>query len=267
VARESPANLDIPDPTQFIKGYVFTASDGQTKVPLDVNDVFFLKTPNPQSLYRGMGIIQSIMTDIQSEKASSEWNRNFFINGGSAGDVIEVPTTMSTDDYERLKSEYRSGHEGVARAFRLLVLQGGAKYNPAKIGQKEMDFNALRGMNRDVILGAFGMPPIFSELRRPSTAQQRNPRNTFGPRRVCHPIKAESRQDNQFLLPQFPNSKGLWGRFEDPTPEDKAAELQKARDGFMSGFVTRNEARTSIGLNELATWAMYFWCRSIWFRR
>jgi len=40
-------------------------------------------------------------------------------------------------------------------------------------------------------------------------------------------LRRRAAKINQFLLPQFPNSKGLWGKFEDPTPEDKATNSKK----------------------------------------
>ncbi|KKL56835.1 hypothetical protein LCGC14_2241460, partial [marine sediment metagenome] len=48
----------VPDPTEFLKGYVYHGPDGD-KVPLAVTDVVQLKMPNPLDPYRGMGPVQS----------------------------------------------------------------------------------------------------------------------------------------------------------------------------------------------------------------
>jgi len=101
----------VPDPYQYIKGFVSPPPMARRRFPQERGRVLPEDAESHQPV-QGMGIIQSIMTDIQSEKASAEWNRLFFVNGGSVGDTIECPGTVSNEDYERLRSQYRSGHEG-----------------------------------------------------------------------------------------------------------------------------------------------------------
>ncbi|KKK81335.1 hypothetical protein LCGC14_2814460, partial [marine sediment metagenome] len=57
---------------------------------MGVDDVVQLKMPNPLDPYRGMGPVQSILADLDSERYSAAWNRNFFINGAEPGGIIEV---------------------------------------------------------------------------------------------------------------------------------------------------------------------------------
>lgn len=151
----------VPDPYDFLSGYVYTAADGQ-KVPLDLDECKRLIMPNPNDPYRGIGPVQAILTDLDSVRYSAEWQRNFFLNSAEPGGVIEVPETLGDREYDRLKAQWDSGHRGVQKAHRVALLEAGAKWNGTTYTQRDMQFAELRGIGRDVIMEAFGFPkPIL----------------------------------------------------------------------------------------------------------
>lgn len=249
----NPRQLSVvPHPTEYISGYVFNSNDGRTKVPLEPKDVLFIRMPNPNSLYRGQGVIQSIATDIDADRYAALWNKNFFINGASHGGAIEVPKELTPDAYERLILQWRQGHQGIANAHKIAILQGGAKWIPPQSALKDMDFPNLRQANRDIILGAFGMSPhMLGAEADVNRASSESAEYVFS-RWVINPrLRRISGKINEFLLPQYPNSDDLWLEFEDPTPENREFDLQLAKDGFAAGFLTRNEARELVGMNNL----------------
>lgn len=249
----NPRQLSVvPHPTEYISGYVFNSNDGRTKVPLEPKDVLFIRMPNPNSLYRGQGVIQSIATDIDADRYAALWNKNFFINGASHGGAIEVPKELTPDAYERLILQWRQGHQGIANAHKIAILQGGAKWIPPQSALKDMDFPNLRQANRDIILGAFGMSPhMLGAEADVNRASSESAEYVFS-RWVINPrLRRIAGKINEFLLPQFPNSDDLWLEFEDPTPENREFDLQLAKDGFAAGFLTRNEARELVGMDNL----------------
>jgi HK97 family phage portal protein len=249
----NPRQLSVvPHPTEFISGYVFNSNDGRTKVPLEPKDVLFIRMPNPNSLYRGQGVIQSIATDIDADRYASLWNKNFFINGASHGGAIEVQKELTPDAYERLVLQWKQGHQGIANAHKIAILQGGAKWVPPQSALKDMDFPNLRRANRDIVLGAFGMSPhMLGQEETTNRATAESSEFVFA-RWVVNPrLRRIAGKINEFLLPQFPNSENDWLEFEDPTPENREFDLQLAKDGFAAGFLTRNEARELVGADNL----------------
>lgn len=151
----------VPDPYDFLSGYVYTAADGQ-KVPLELDECKRLIMPNPNDPYRGLGPVQAILTDLDSVRYSTEWQRNFFLNSAEPGGVIEVPETLGDREYDRLREQWDSGHRGVQKAHRVALLEAGAKWNGTSFSQRDMQFAELRGVGRDVIMEAFGFPkPIL----------------------------------------------------------------------------------------------------------
>lgn len=147
----------VPDPFKFLKGYVYTSPDGE-KVPLELNECLPILMPNPRDPYRGLGPIQSVLTDIDSVKYSAQWNKAFFENSAEPGGVIQVPTALNDAEFDRLRDQWGQDHKGVAKAHRVAILESEAKWVSNSFTQRDMQFAELRGVGRDVILEAFGFP-------------------------------------------------------------------------------------------------------------
>ena len=67
----------VPDPDTFLAGYIYTSPSGE-QVPLDLDQVLQIRMPNPLDLYRGLGPVQTVLSDLNSTKYSAKWNENFF---------------------------------------------------------------------------------------------------------------------------------------------------------------------------------------------
>jgi HK97 family phage portal protein len=146
----------IPDPTDFISGYMYTGPDGR-EVALRVEDVIFIRMPNPLDPYRGMGPVQSVLTEIDAARYSAEWNRNFFMNSAEPSGIIEVPNVLSDPEFDQLRERWNEQHKGVANAHKVAILEHG-KWVDRKYTQRDMQFAELRQVSRDVMREAFGAP-------------------------------------------------------------------------------------------------------------
>lgn len=146
----------VPGEKTFLAGYVYTSVDGE-QVPLLPSEVLTIMRPNPLDPYRGLGAIQSVMTQLQSARAAAEWNANFFRNGAMPGGVIEVPNELGDTQFRTLIDRWRESHKGVSRAHRVGVLEQGAKFTPVTYSIKDMQMSEIRGMTRDEVMEAFGI--------------------------------------------------------------------------------------------------------------
>jgi HK97 family phage portal protein len=146
----------VPHPTDFISGYLYTGPDGQ-EIALRVEDVIQIRMPNPLDPYRGMGPVQSVLTELDASRYSAEWNRNFFMNSAEPGGIIELPTVLSDPEWDQLQARWNEQHKGVANAHRVAFLEHGT-WKDRKYTQRDMQFAELRQVSRDVIREAFGAP-------------------------------------------------------------------------------------------------------------
>lgn len=234
----------VPDTKKFIAGYVYQW--GTEMVPLETREVIFFKRPNPADPYRGIGPTQSIGVDLQSERFTAEWNRNFFYNDASPGLVISYPDQVTPDDYERLKGQWESKHLGVSRAHKVAILSGGAKLDRAQISQREMDLWRQRKINRDNILGAFGLPASIMGISESVNRANAEAGDYTFARWVTKPRLVRFREKiNEQLCPLFGDN--IEEDFDDPTPENRELKLQEAREGLMAGYLTINQARGLLG--------------------
>jgi phage portal protein BeeE len=145
----------VPSRDRFIAGYIYHGPGGE-KVPLEVDEVMRMLSPDPEDPYRGMGPVQAIMREIDSARFGAEWNRNFFLNSAVPGGIIETEKRLSDPEWKELTQRWREGHKGVGNAHRVAVLEG-HKWVANSYSPKDIVFKDLREVNRDTMLEAFGM--------------------------------------------------------------------------------------------------------------
>lgn len=153
----------VPDAENFLVGYIYTGPVGE-EIPLERDQVIMLRAPDPESPYRGMGPVQTILPDLSAANMASLWAANFFTNSAQPGGVIEVEKRLSDDEFDEMTLRWREQHQGVANAHRVAVLEQG-KYVQTGFSMKDMEFNALRASNSEAIREAFGFPkPLLGSV-------------------------------------------------------------------------------------------------------
>lgn len=145
----------VPDPYEFISGYVYKSPDGQL-IPLGLDEVIQIKMPNPLDPYRGMGPVQAVMAVADSRRYSIEWNRNFFINSAEPGGFVKFQKTLTDAEFLQWQERWREQHRGVAAAHRVGVLEN-ADWVERKFTQRDMQFAQLVDVTGDMMREAFGI--------------------------------------------------------------------------------------------------------------
>jgi HK97 family phage portal protein len=214
----------VPHPTKYLSGYEYTDPDGR-KIPLGLDEVIFLRMPNPLDPYRGMGPVQSILVDLDSSRYTAEWNRNFFFNDASPGGIIEVDKRLSDDEFDEMTLRWREQHQGVRNAHRVAVIEQG-KWVDRAFSMRDMQFSELREVGREVIREAFGYPkPMLGAVNDINRANAEAGEVVFARwvlRQRLDRIKGALNND---YLPLFgPAAEGLEFDHDDPTPEDREAD-------------------------------------------
>lgn len=216
-----------PDPFDFIAGYVYTSPDGE-QMPLARNELLRIVMPNARDPFRGLGPVESILVDTDNVKFSSEWNRAFFENSAEPGGVIQVPTTLNDIEFARMQDQWEVDHKGVRKAHRVAILEADAKWQAAGYSHRDMQFMELRGLSRDVILEAWGMPKSMLGI-----VEDVNRANAEASEYMFAKWLTTERLDrwrdllNFDLLPQFGRlGEGLEWDYDSPVPENSEQENQ-----------------------------------------
>jgi HK97 family phage portal protein len=233
----------VPHVSDFVAGYIYTI--GTMQIPLQKNDVIFIRRPSPLDPYRGIGTVQSMMMDIGAEQMASQWTKNFFSNGAMPGGILQFDEGMSDADFERLVTRWGEQHQGVANAHRVAVLEKG-KWVDRKFSQRDMQMEQLRKLNRDIIFGAFGVPASVMGVTESVNRANAEAGDVMFGRWILRPRLERIKQAlNERLVHLI--DKTLMLDYVDPTPENRELHLNIAERGFKGGFLTRNESRSLLG--------------------
>lgn len=146
----------VPGEKTFLAGWIYTGPNGE-RVPLRVDEVLQIKMPNPADPYRGLGPVQAALVDLDSAKYSAEWNRQFFLNSAEPGGHLEVDEELDDEDFKKLQQQWGEQHQGISNAHRVAILEGGVKWKDRTFSPKDMQFDKLRNVSREMIREAFGI--------------------------------------------------------------------------------------------------------------
>lgn len=234
----------VPSPDDFISGYIYQV--GSTKIPLDREDVIFTRRPSPIDPYRGIGPLGSLMFDLGSEKAAAQWTSSFFRNSALPGGIIEMDEEMRDDDFDRFVARWRQQHQGVNNAHRVAIIERG-QWKDRAFSQRDMQFEQMRKLNRDIILGAYGMPASILGVSENVNRANAEAAEVLFARWIVVPILELVKEAlNQHLVAQVDSS--LEFGYQDPTPANREQNLKEAVQGWTTDFFTQNEARARVDL-------------------
>lgn len=134
-------------------------SSNNELVLLPLNEVaHFAPHPDPLANYRGMSWLTPVIRDIQNDKLMQRHQRMFFENGATPNMVITMSDTVSFDEFQKFKEELRLGHEGVEKAYKTMVIGGGADATVVGTNFEQMNFTGTQGRGETRLAAAAGVP-------------------------------------------------------------------------------------------------------------
>lgn len=248
----NPYNLSvIYDATSLIGGYNYRQSNGILK-KIDKEQIVFLKLPNFQTPFRGMGIMKYIAQTLDIDNFIEEYLKLFFYNDTTPGAVLQTDMELNKTIIQRLKTQFQIRHQGVKNSHKLAVLEKGLKYQKISSNINELQLKELNDIIRDKVLAAFKVPKsVLGIVEDVNRASAESSSYSFSKRAVLPKLKLIEGQLNQFLIPKFSEGQNLWFEFENPVPEDKLQQATYWVQAINAGWMTANEVREEIGLDPL----------------
>jgi HK97 family phage portal protein len=214
----------VPSTTDYLAGYIYKGPQGE-KVPFGLDEVIFIRMPDPADSYRGLGPISSIMRDIDSARFSAEWNRRFFLNSAEPGGIIKVNKALSDREFKKLQARWNEQHQGITRAHRVAILEEG-EWVDRKYSMRDMMFPDLRRLSRDMIREAFGISKFaLGDVDDVNRATAEAAKAWFAEQLTVPRLDRFRTALNNDFLPMF-GSTGVGYEFmhDNPVPRDQEAE-------------------------------------------
>lgn len=221
----------------YISGYVAVTPDGD-EIPFETDEVIHLRMPNPMNPFRGISPVAAMLTDLDSYRLGSEFNRTFFMNDATPNGIIIVPAGITNEAFERMVMRWNEQHRGVHNSNKTAFIEEG-KWQSVASSMKDMQFVELRNVAKETILEAFAFPKfklgIVQDVNR-ATAEASE--YSYAKGLLVPRLERIKQALNNDLLPLFKGTaKNIELDYCSPVPEDEATELQSTKTKIESAIM------------------------------
>jgi len=128
------------------------------KIPMDAKDICFLKLPGLSGV-RGMSPIDTILTELQTDKEAAKFNQSYFKNSAQIGGVLytDKDAEISIEELKKVVTEWNNSHQGSNKAYKVAGLLGGMQYKEITASMKDIQFLDSVKDFRDKIISLLGV--------------------------------------------------------------------------------------------------------------
>ncbi|HVL79147.1 MAG TPA: phage portal protein, partial [Sphingomicrobium sp.] len=162
----------VADERGWPVAYLYGAAGRSVRIArvdgLDRRQIAHVRSLHPRDDHYGMGCLEAAVAGASVHNRASRWNKALLDNAARpSGALVYEPrdgSTLSAEQFRKLKDELASEFAGSGNAGRPLLLEGGLKWQALSLTPADMDFVAVKeGAARDIAL-AFGVPPVLVGL-------------------------------------------------------------------------------------------------------
>lgn len=264
----------IPGADGWPEGYEYTAGGQSVRFVEDVahgvRPILHVKLFHPANDHYGMSPIEAAASAIDIHNTASNWNKALLDNSARPSGALVYGASngqMTTEQFERLRTELEASFQGARHAGRPLLLEGGLDWKPLSLSPKDMDFiEAKNSAAREIAL-ALGVPPMLLGIPGDNTyANYQEAQRCFWRQTVLPLVNRTAKALSGWLAP----SSALGGRLPMPKARlrhdgdqpsarlelrpdiDQVAALSSERDALWTrlqavSFLTDDEKRAAVG--------------------
>lgn len=237
----------IKDPTQFVRGYRFSKSNGET-VFFAPEDIVHFKSPTPLDEYYGTSPVKSAQIRIQTEELASTYQRDFFLNNARPDALLKFPTSLHASQKNEIREQFEDRHKGRGKNSKIAIFENGLEYQQISISQREMDYIESMRFTRDDILVAFHTPKTIVAITDDVNRANADAAMYVYLSETVKPFVTMMTEiiNEMLIIPDF--GQNLFLGFTDPTPENREQVIKEYESGINANWLLRNEVRAKENL-------------------
>ncbi len=209
-----------------------------------------IKAMHPLEDHYGASALAAAHQAVKIHNAASAWNKALLDNAARpSGALVYEPTdgaALTSDQFDRLRSELNSAFSGSGNAGRPMLLDGGLRWQSMAYSPADMDFATLKSTAAREVALAFGVPPMLLGLPGDNTYSNYREANKALWRLTLLPLASKLFAAlSQGLRPWFPD-------VDIAVDLDRVPALSEDRERLWkqvseADFLTREEKRQLIG--------------------
>ena len=162
----------LPDARGWPAAYHYRAGDAVEAIdaigPDGRPQIIHIKGFHPLDDHYGLGCLGAAAEAIAVHNAATRWNRALLDNAERpSGALVYDPgdgSTLSPEQFARLKAELEGAYQGPGNSGRPMLLEGGLSWQAMALSPADMDFAGLKEAAAREIALAFGVPPMLLGL-------------------------------------------------------------------------------------------------------
>lgn len=144
--------------TGDITGYVYM-NDAGREMPLDLDEVIFIKKFNPESPRRGLGTVQAALLYIDTDTATSTFQNNFMRNQATPSGVLQVTGQITPEAFKKLKTIWSEQQAGLNNAGKTLFIRSSeAKFTKMGLSIADLEMGTLKKITKEDVREMFKVP-------------------------------------------------------------------------------------------------------------
>lgn len=231
----------------------FEYSVGGQSVRMPRENVLHVKMFNPTDDYYGLAPMEAAARSIDTHNSASSWNKAMLDNAARPSGALVFAAgdgTLTSEQFDRLKTELESTYQGAANAGRPMILEGGLDWKEMGFSPKDMEFIEAKNIAAREIALAFGVPPMLLGIPGDNTYANYAEANRSFWRQTVVPLVGRMADGVAQLLQ--PYEKGALRLQPDL---DQVEALAPDRDALWkrvndAGFLSADEKRQAVGYSN-----------------
>ncbi|MFZ1793853.1 MAG: phage portal protein [Anaerolineae bacterium] len=238
---------------------IYAYQDRRQSVILPASRIFHVHGLSSDGIV-GYSPIQLARGAIGLGMATEKFGAQFFANGARPGGVLEHPSKLTTQAYDRLKASFEERHQGLDNAQRLSILEEGMKYSPVSIPPEDAQFLQTRKYQVSEIARLYRVPAhMIGDLDRATFSNIEQMSIEFVTYSLV-PWLTRWEQDADRQLLSEPERKTLFTDFlEDALLRGETlARYQAYAIGRQWGWLSANDVRDREDMNHVPGGDAYF---------
>ncbi len=156
----------IPDQQSYIRGYRYRIGDKEFELPAE--DVIHFKTRHPLDDYYGLPPMAVLAERIDLDIWVRQFAASFFRNAGVPAGLLNIERSISVQERELIKSQFKNDYGGPNGWNNTMVIGGGtATYQPMglPLGPRGTAVGELDEINEARVCMVYGVPPSVISTR------------------------------------------------------------------------------------------------------
>jgi len=245
----------IPGKNSLINGYVYSpngfgfSNSNSGAIRFRPDEIIHFKTPNPNSIYYGLGCAQAVCGAVNRFNMMDESEAARLRNMGRPDFAVKYKNgKIDSSEIKKVEKMWNAAFGGPNKSGKIKVFDEDWDLETLGFMPSEMEYPAGRVWSLKEVAAAFGIPYSILDTSDVKKATSELSEYWYAKNSVLPRITRIEEKLNEKLIPQFDTSSRMFLLYDNPVPRDQAQLTSENNTYIESGVKTINEVRLSLQL-------------------